>query len=53
MGQGSLCCLDRGAGGPGRSLSRCVPQAIIKAEPADTLVSPVRAMAMDALSHLR
>nr|KAF6496503.1 maestro heat like repeat family member 2A [Rousettus aegyptiacus] len=26
--------------------------AIIKAEPADTLVSPVRAMAMDALSHL-
>ncbi|ELK14350.1 Protein LOC339766 [Pteropus alecto] len=29
-----------------------IVMAIIKAEPIDTLVSPVRAMAMDALSHL-
>ena len=28
-------------------------QAIIKAEPTDSLVSPVRTMAMDALSYLR
>lgn len=53
VSQGPLSCLDWDAEWPGSSLSRRVPQAIIKAEPIDTLVSPVRAMAMDALSHLR
>ena len=35
------------------SPSCCAGQATIKAEPTDSLVSPVRTMAIEALSHLR
>lgn len=36
-----------------RSPPCCAGQATIKAEATDSLVSPVRTMAMEALSHLR
>ena len=39
--------------GPGWLILCCAGQATIKEDPTDSLVSPVRTMAMEALSHLR